>query len=223
MADNPTYLLWTPRLATGPGGGLNLRLNVTPHASHEMPRGPVSFFTDLVHETGVSGDAVGGQVRAYRTSYHGEIDSDASWLDQWPLNWLVTIQLEGSVNPGAIRFEEGYESYAWARDPARYEREPSEAEVDCIILADFGKREGGEKAIELIEGLRKTEPQAQALDSLDFEWVEVEERFWQIQIALGRFPASFYQEGAPFARRIEQACRAAGGWTTFEDRIAAIN
>lgn len=201
----PTYLLWTPRIADG-----EVRVNVTPGSVDRWPKGSPEFYGQLLADLGLAGETPESwTVLPYRTSYHGPDHPTGNPRVDWKKNWLVRVRTkkppEPRVFPGVLDTE--------AFDSGPEERESGG--MACMVIADFATSQKADAAKGTL-----LEEFGEEIARDDIETVEVGGApFWQLQINVGRFPESFFAEDAPRARRIEGRCRELGGWPTFEERV----
>lgn len=203
----PTYLIWTPR-AWKDRPHQAVRFNVTPLSALDWPTAGEAFYSELLSDIGVRAGSVSWDVLPYRSRYHGDPDA-ADWEDRWKRNWRVEIALDEQL-VDLPAFEEGYETQAFAAaDPL-----PDGNALRALVLADFRKKEDAEEAVAEIRSLART--------PVDFELFSVEGAFWQLQIDLGAQPVDSFRRPTQYADRIENACRTAGGWPTFNERVQAL-
>lgn len=202
----PTYLIWTPRV-TRTDGAWSIRFNATPHSALDWPEGGEDFYTQLLRDMGVESTASSWNVVPYRSRYHG-VPEAQDWRDRWKRNWRVTITLQRPL-ASAPTFEEGYEAEAFAAETPL-----SDQDMRAFVLADFPDRGRAEGARAVIQKM--------ARENMEFELFEVEQSFWQLQIDLGPRDEPFFHGNADAAQRIEAACRDAGGWPTFDERVRVL-
>ena len=208
MAGEPTYLIWTPRTSSQPGGTSAVRFNITPLSALDWPNGDEPFYTQLLRGVGVGATAKAWDVLPYRCRYHGNPDA-GDWMDRWKRNWRVTIKTTASMDRTPT-FEEGYETDAFAVAPPV----PDGDLMHAFVLADFPDKE---RATRVQENLRGSSDKFASL-----EVFEVEASFWQIQVDLGPRHQSFFTGDDSDARHVEALCRRHGGWPTFDERVRAL-
>lgn len=210
IKNEPTYLVWTPRIISQPGYTLAVRFNITPLSAFEWPIGNKKFYNHLLQDIGIYTFPTAWDVVAYRSRYHDNLNS-SNWMDLWTRNWCVSVETDQKINVSDIpKFQEGYETDAFAVAKPFLEKEC----MNAFVLADFPIFEKLEHAIAAIQRLPGLEPQ--------FEAIEVEKLFWQVQINLGPQPLSFFEYDTPIVDNIDNIIRTHGGWPTFEERISVL-
>jgi hypothetical protein len=202
METEPTYTLWTPRRV----GRHAVRFNATPASRLEWPEAGADFYGHLLRDLGVDGEVTGWEVLPYRTRYHGRPDAE-DWRDRWKLNWRVTVELASA--PARDGFDDVYET-----DGISYGKPMVVEDVHALLIADFPDRERADAARSTLVDLADAEPA--------FESFEVAGEFHQLQIDLGPRPQAYFSAGGNEVEEIQRACRDAGGWPTFEERLVAL-
>ncbi len=219
MEQDPTYILRHPSLNQGNDGSSIITLNITPFAALMLPNGPKEFYTELLNDIGVTAEAKSWEILAYRSNYHGERDEPEQWRDLWVKNWRVAISLTSPISALPPLQDEYMETYAYAGEP-RWHESKEELTIGCLIIADFRSKEAADEAEAAIDSSIEVQQLAEEISapSPEFYSVEIGGMFYQLQIFLGHFSETFFENGAAYALAVENVCREVGGITSFDER-----
>jgi hypothetical protein len=210
----PTYMLWFPRLA--PDGAIVL--NATGVEQSAPPIGSPVFMAGLVATLRLAGEPVALDVRACRSSYFGEEDPD-SWEDAFPLSFRLALGMAPPPDaPPRLRHEM---IGTLAFDPAAMDRPPP-ATVDALVIADFVTEDAADRCRAALRADARTTALRErgGHPPPSFERVAVGPLIVQEQIDLGPFTDRAFRRPPAYLRAVEALCRAHGGLTRHEERVA---
>jgi hypothetical protein len=220
MERNPTYILWHPVLIHNTDGFKIVTFNVTPMATNKMPKEPKKFFTQFLKEINISSKADTWEVLPYRSNYLGIKYKPGSWEDFWGKDWRITIKLAEPILKSPVWQDEFIASYAFSPAP-EWHNTDEETTICCMIIADFQTKRARENTKRAISS--SIQLQRLAMENLapqpEFYDVNIGKKFFQLQISLGQFPQTFFENGAAYAVAVETLCRDRGGITDFYDRV----
>jgi len=219
MELDPTYLIWNPSLNQKDGSSSSITFNITPFAVLNFPKGPKEFYVQLLGDLGIGIEPSSWDIIVYRSNYHREEEETKNWQDHWKKNWQVSITLNSPIFELPALLEEYVETYAYSGDPQWYESNDQQ-EIGCMIIADFKDKTSAEKAKSAINTSDKIQKLAKDISapSPKIYSVGIGNVCYQIQIFLGLFPESFFENGAAYALAIENICNQRGGITSFDKR-----
>jgi hypothetical protein len=220
MEKNPTYTLWHPSLMQEEDSFSTITINITPFACDSMPSGPKEFFIQILQDMGVSINPISWQVLTYRSNYHGEREDPMYWQDEWVKNWRIAIKINQkltSLEPWSYEFRE---TSAYSVDPDWHNQE-HESAINCMIIADFKKKADLDITQVNINQSTQVQRMAEEISAPlpEFYTVEIGGMFYQLQICLGQFAETFFENCAAYALAVEDVCREVGGITSFDERV----
>jgi len=207
----PALYIWSPTVVDG----ATLELLITRGDVSGIADGTREFAQVLLATLGVNADVTAWTVEPFRSTYFSEYLDEEDWRDRWQPVWRIGIQTSAEIDSLPEPAENGVGTDAGDDSWTPERRLRDDAEIRCLVLADFAVDETAEveRAVsDLVVSARGEVPQ--------FRHVTIPGAIHQLQIDLGTFPASFFSGRAELAAKTTEVCEALGGTVHFQQRPA---
>jgi hypothetical protein len=210
-----SFYIWNPRIATDSD---QVECIVTGCDVPGIPRSE-AFISFLLGELGVDAKPESWNVTWCRSNYYTDYRDEPDWQDVWQIAWRLVITMGRLVPPKRFKrpavpwLEIDFTGEDWLKKP--------DHDLTCLVNADFGKEADLQTAREAIlgdPGIREMQAQSGSGQPV-FAYTRVLGKYYQLQIMLGRFADTFYENGADYAGRILEICRRHKGTTHTSERV----
>ena len=135
-------------------------------------------------------------------------------------NWRISIKLSEPLVVSPDWSDEFIESYALSTTP-KWHINQEKSMIGCMIIADFNSETARENTKMAINSSTPVQQLAREIMAPQpkLSSVNIGDKFFQLQIYIGKFSESFFENGATYALAVEKICRQLGGITDFYERI----
>jgi hypothetical protein len=175
------------------------------------------FIESILEEIGADIEVQDWSITPCRSGYYSEYLDEDDWRDAWLLVWKISVTASHEIKrvPDIKDLWKGVNSTGddWLEvvdDDA----------VDCLIVSDFDDELSMKEAVQSVlnDNKMKSMRKKYSAEKPKISCAKVLNKYYQVQVDLGKFPASFFSGDPDYAKLILSLCQEKGGTVSFSTR-----
>jgi len=187
-------------------------------------QGTKEFMQEILRDIGFESEVVMWVLQPFRSKYYSEFVGADDWRDNWILNWLVSVETLEPLGRLPLRSFPLIGTDAFDSTWGTAKILDDDAIVNCLVISDFeseNQREEAQKFISetVTNGKLKKLREINSAGLPTYSYSEILGKYKQLQVNLGKFPRSFFAQGANYAQEVMELCKRMDGTVSFEDRL----
>ena len=207
------FYVWSPSKSDNNASVVEVLL--TRGDTDSIAEGSMAFGQEIIKSIGLDDRVTGCAVKAFRSNYFSEYLGESDWRDVWQPVWKVEIAVnKPNVLVPQLRTN-GIGTDAEDESWTPQKRLRDDTMLNCLVIADFKNSKGRERARNAIVESGAAGP-TRIIPT--FHETRIVNKYEELQIDLGPFPARFYSEGASYAESTIDICRRLKGSVNFQQR-----
>lgn len=207
----------SPGVETGSANELSLIL--FDDTGDSIAEGSTSFFNKIFTDLKISGMPVSWKIQVCRSDYFSDFAGEDDWRDVWRTTWRAKVKTQIDIDKIPMIKGPFIESEAMDESWVYQKRVTEYSMTNCLIISDFDSIKKLKDSADKISKLNLDPSEDYIEARIKLETVKIMDKYYQLQIDLGKVKPTFYSKGAMDARMIQKICKSEGGIIHFQERI----
>jgi hypothetical protein len=185
-----------------------------------IANGSKGFFEQIFADLKIPAVPLSWEMQVCRSDYFSDFAGEDDWRDVWRTTWIAKVKTQEKIDKIAMIKDVFIESEAMDESWVYQKRITADSITNSLIISDFDSIQKLNKAADKINKI-KLDPSDDYIEPrIKIDTVEIMDKYYRLQIDLGKVKPTFYSKGAADARKVQKICKDEGGTIHFEELIS---